>query len=539
MSHKTILQRGKNCLTIGKVNQTGLLIDGRNYFRAFYRAAQAAKRYILLSGWQFDSNFHLLRGDDAKAAAGETRFLPFLNSLCDNKPDLRIFILAWDFSMIYGLDREWFQELYFNWTTNERLRFCFDQCSSFDASHHQKFVVIDGEFAFAGGLDLCAARWDERDHRVHNPFRMESGGTPYRSFHDVQSYHSGPLALELAKLFKARWKVACCEDLDLSFAADEGVRGLESEGSGRLKNASEIDIEPTAPLAATEVAISRTQTEESCSEKGVYEIRTLFLDAIEAAERLIYIENQYFSSVALFEALAARMKAAKRAQLEIVLMIAKDAEAFLEQLSIGIMQSRLIGRLREIAKQTGHHLGIYYPASVNSSGEELETYIHSKLLLVDDRFLTVGSANMNNRSLGYDTELNVSWEGQPGDGASASIHDARINLLAEHTGYDLAACRKLSIPGLVRNLDRLADSGASRLRHHPQRSVAEEYGWLTSIFPDGLPFDPRGPVTGEVSNDATAGAEGSFFARGITELKNWLTGAPASNAATVRSRQQE
>jgi hypothetical protein len=85
----------------------------------------------------------------------------------------------------------------------------------------------------------------------------------------------------------------------------------------------------------------------------------------------------------------------------------------------------------------------------------------------------------------------------------------------------------------------LADSGASRLRHHPQRSVAEEYGWLTSIFPDGLPFDPRGPVTGEVSNDATAGAEGSFFTRGITELKNWLTGTAASNTAAVRPPQQE
>jgi phosphatidylserine/phosphatidylglycerophosphate/cardiolipin synthase-like enzyme len=206
-------------------------------------------------------------------------------------------------------------------------------------------------------------------------------------------------------------------------------------------------------------------------------------------------------------------------------MIAKDAEAFLEQLSIGIMQSRLISQLREIAEETGHHLGIYYPASVDSSGEELETYIHSKLLLVDDRFLSVGSANMNNRSLGYDTELNVSWEGQTGDDLSASIHDARINLLAEHTGFNFAACRKLGIRGLVRKLNRLADSGTSRLRHHPQRSGAEEYSWLTSIFPDGLPFDPRGPVVAEVSSDTTPGAEGSIFTRGITELKNWLTSA--------------
>jgi hypothetical protein len=136
---------------------------------------------------------------------------------------------------------------------------------------------------------------------------------------------------------------------------------------------------------------------------------------------------------------------------------------------------------------------------------------------------------MNNRSLGYDTELNVSWEGQTGDDLSASIHDARINLLAEHAGFNFAACRKLGIRGLVRKLNRLADSGASRLRHHPQRSGAEEYSWLTSIFPDGLPFDPRGPVVAEVSSDTTPGAEGSIFTRGITELKNWLTSAPSKD----------
>jgi phosphatidylserine/phosphatidylglycerophosphate/cardiolipin synthase-like enzyme len=324
------------------------------------------------------------------------------------------------------------------------------------------------------------------------------------------------LALELAELFKARWKVACCEDIE-----------LPSDAAG-----ADVEIETTVTLAATEVAISRTQSEASCSEKVAFEIRALFRDAIAAAERLVYIENQYFSSEALFEALATRMKAAERPKLEVVLMIAKDAEAFLEQLSIGIMQSRLIGGLRDIAQQTGHHLGIYYPASVTSSGEELETYIHSKLLLVDDRFLSVGSANMNNRSLGYDTELNVSWEGQEGDDLSRSIRDARINLLAEHTGFDFQACRELHSRGLVRNLNRLADSGASRLRHHPQRSGAEEYGWLTSIFPDGLPFDPRGPVVGEVAGDTTPGAEGSFFTRGITGLKNWLTSSGAEDLAT-------
>jgi phosphatidylserine/phosphatidylglycerophosphate/cardiolipin synthase-like enzyme len=516
MPTNKILQPGKNCWKTCEVTQTGLLVDARDYFRAFYRAARAAEKYILLSGWQFDSNVILLRGKDAELAGEEPRLLPFLNSLCENKPELRIFILAWDFSLIYGLDREWFQELYFNWTTNERLQFCFDQCSSFDASHHQKFVVVDGKFAFAGGLDLCAARWDERDHRVHNPFRVEAGGAPYRSFHDLQSYHRGAVAAELAELFKARWKVACFEDLE-----------LPSDAGG-----ADVEIEPTIPLAATEVAVSRTQTEASCTDKVTLEIRALFIDAIGAADRLIYIENQYFSSEAMFEALAARMRSTGRPKLEIVLMIAKDADAFLEQLSIGIVQSRLVRQLREIAGETGHHLGIYYPTSATPGGEELETYIHSKLLLVDDRFLTVGSANMNNRSLGYDTELNVAWEGQGDDELSGSIRNARIDLLAEHTGLSFEECRQLHSGGLVQQLNRLADGAATRLRHHPLRSSSEEYTWLTTIFPDGLPFDPQGPAAAGPANDAPESSEESFFVRGITGLKNWLTSSSGENVTT-------
>jgi phosphatidylserine/phosphatidylglycerophosphate/cardiolipin synthase-like enzyme len=506
MSRSRIFEPGKNCWRIGQVSESGLLIDARDYYRAFYRAARAAERYILLSGWQFDSSVALLRGQDAGEAGEEAPLLSFLNSLCEAKPELRIFILAWDFSMIYGLDREWFQELYFNWTTNERLQFCFDQCTSFDASHHQKFAVIDGKFAFVGGLDICAARWDERDHRVRNPLRVEAAGTPYRSFHDIQSYHRGALARDLAELFSSRWKIVSCADFELP------------DGDG----GADVEIEPTLRLAANEVAISRTQTEASCSANSVFEIRALFLDAIAAADRLIYVENQYFSSVAMFEALSARMKDSSRPKLDIVLMIAKDAEAFLEQLSIGIMQSRLVRQLREIAEETGHRLGIYFPCSVAEDGAELETYIHSKLLLVDDRFLTVGSANMNNRSLGYDTELNVAWESSGADPLSRSIRAARVDLLAEHTGLATEECARWPKRGLVRRLNRLADRGDTRLRHHPLRSTSEEYGWLTTIFPDGLPFDPRGPVTEEPVSSATESSDESFFTRGITGLKSWL-----------------
>ena len=160
---KPILKIGDNCWKISPVTTSGLLVDGRDYYRAFYHAARSAERYIAISGWQFDSNVALLRGADAQAAGEEASLLSFLNGLCEKKPELRVFILAWDFSFVYGFDREWFLHWYVHWMTHESLKFSFDRAAVYDGSHHQKFVVIDGKIAFVGGLDLCSSRWDERD----------------------------------------------------------------------------------------------------------------------------------------------------------------------------------------------------------------------------------------------------------------------------------------------------------------------------------------------------------------------------------------
>jgi phospholipase D1/2 len=142
--------------------------------------------------------------------------------------------------------------------------------------------------------------------------------------------------------------------------------------------------------------------------------------------------------------------------------------------------------------------------------------------VVDDRFLSVGSANMNNRSMGYDTELNVSWEAGQDDGELArSIADARVDLLAEHTGQGDAKERKAlgRIPGLVEHLDRLADSGSTRLRLHPLESISQEYQWVTSVLPDGLPFDSE---RSEEAYEKMSTEDDSFFSRGVTSLKSWL-----------------
>jgi phosphatidylserine/phosphatidylglycerophosphate/cardiolipin synthase-like enzyme len=152
------------------------------------------------------------------------------------------------------------------------------------------------------------------------------------------------------------------------------------------------------------------------------------------------------------------------------MILAKDANALFEKISIGLMQAKLIARLNDLASKTGHKLGIYYPACLDANGEEVPTYIHSKFFLVDDRFLSVGSANMNNRSMGLDTEVNVAWEAVPEEHAMIeSIRRIRADLLAEHTGTrDFATVHQLTrVKGLVDYLERSAANASSRLRRHP------------------------------------------------------------------------
>ena len=508
---KDILAAGTNCYGIDNVSESGLLVDGCDYYRAFWTAAAKAERYILLSGWQFDSDVQLLR-DDGPTAADST-LLSFLNRLCENNPDLRVYILAWNFSMIYCIDREWLQRWHFKWNANERIQFCFDSCHPFGASHHQKFVVIDGQIAFLGGLDICSGRWDERDHRAVNPRRVNTDEIPYAPFHDVQTYHVGALAARLAQFFKEQWSIVCGSGSELELPAPSKKPAL------RPQNALPID--------SPRVALSRTQVKplESGNE-SVREIRRLFRDAVDAAESFIYLENQYFSSQAIYDALVRRMHDRSRPRLEIVLLLAKEANAFVEQASIGVAQTKIIRELKHLAANTGHKLGIYYPASRAEDGEDVPTYIHSKLLLVDDCFLSVGSANMNNRSMGLDTELNVSWQARHGDDDSLrSIRDARVNLLTEHTGLDGAAADALApIGGLVGRLDEIAQDPSSRLRIHPLLdNSAEAETWIETFFPDGLPLDPEGPVFGEDTYEPIPAGRDTLFPKGINWLSNLLS----------------
>ena len=74
---------------------------------------------------------------------------------------LRIYVLLWDFAMIYVADREIIPLYAHPWRTHRRIHFRLDGSHPIGASHHQKIVVIDDHVAFVGGLDIAEHRWDE------------------------------------------------------------------------------------------------------------------------------------------------------------------------------------------------------------------------------------------------------------------------------------------------------------------------------------------------------------------------------------------
>lgn len=485
VSTAPLLRPGRTCWTVRPALASGLLIDGRDYFREFYRAAKAARRHILLAGWQFDSTVNLLRGEDRKMATEDVRLLPFLKSLCRRNPALRIYLLCWDYSPAFYFEREWLQDFKFNWCSPGRIRFRFDDRHALGASHHQKFAVVDGSLAFVGSLDFCHARWDLRDHPTSCTDRCEPDGKDVSGpYHEVQAYVTGPAAAELSEQFEARWLLSGGKPLRLS-----------------EPRPVDVEIRPSARIGASLVGLSRTVAEMTEPEHPpIREIRHLFVDAIASAERSIYIENQYFESRAVYDALRQRMLR-EGPPLDIALIYPRELHSFSEELLMGAQQSAMFRSLKATAEARGHRLGIYCSVSAADGAEPRSRYIHSKVMIVDDRFLTVGSANTNNRSMGLDSELHVSWEVSPsGDPELArAIRRARLNLLVEHSGRPArAAVRELrDAADWVAVLERWAAEGKGALRPHPMTSRMEENPVLAAIASGDPTPDQEAELLGE------------------------------------------
>lgn len=487
---RSVIVEGDTCWRVAACDEARVLVDARDYYAAFCRAALRAERSILMSGWQFDTRMELLRGADAERAAHPVEFIPFLNFLCERAPSLTVKVMAWDYSTIYALEREWMQRWRFEARSHPRVEFAFLAHPVAGGSHHQKYVVIDGAVAFAGGLDICDARWDSPSHAAHDPDRRDAAGDPAKPFHDVQAALVGEAARALEEMFAAQWQTASGAPLDLPPAP------RERPAWARLSALSE-DRGHALPVSS--VALSRSELCEG--REGVCEVKSLFEAAIAEAERLVYIENQYFTSRAMLRALAARMRDRSKPKLTVVLVMPDGGDSPKEDFVLGDRQRAVRSALSKIAEREGHALRVLMSVDRSEPERPVPTFIHAKVLIVDDELLSVGSANLTNRSMEVDTELNTSWQAEAGEAGEAlrgAIRSLRGALLAEHTGR-LDGAEFEPVEGLAGVIDAVCDDPTTKLKC--QEIVEPEDGdpFLISIF------DPSGEITFDALYEALSG----------------------------------
>ncbi|HXF78988.1 MAG TPA: VTT domain-containing protein [Usitatibacter sp.] len=400
----SLFRPGENCEAVATAQRAAFIVDAEDYFRHFMRACERAERDILILGWDFDSRTIIEQGEGREPV----RLGDFLDRLAQANRHLRIRILDWDYPMVFGTDREIPPTLGIAWKPHGHIDFRFDDTHPVAGSHHQKIVVVDGCFAFSGGLDLTNKRWDTRRHEANDPRRVHEG-TPYPPFHDVMIAVDGEAARELGKVARERWKSATGEALAAPRArSDPWPEGLRVDASN-------------APVA---ISLTAPRTEAS---PGTRQVEQLYLDMIAAAKKSIYIENQYFTSRSLGAALAARLAEAEGP--EIVVVTRLLSHGWLEEITMTTLRVKLVRELRKADRHGRFHA--YYP-HVPGLAEGTCLDIHSKVMVVDDEWARVGSANLSNRSMGMDTECDVTLEARGEAKLAAAVASFRDCLLAEH-----------------------------------------------------------------------------------------------------------
>jgi phosphatidylserine/phosphatidylglycerophosphate/cardiolipin synthase-like enzyme len=236
-------------------------------------------------------------------------------------------------------------------------------------------------------------------------------GKRYQPVHDLQVVFDGEAAKMIATRARERWSMANGEQID----PPGGETDLWPEGT-----------EPQ--LRDHRVALARTQPAYG-QQPAIREIEPLILAAIEAAKRVIYIETQYFALPAVADALARRLREPEGPEVIIVAM--RRSGGVLEYYAMANQRDRLFAQLS--AADMNGRLGLFFP--VASFEPRCEVKVHSKLLIVDDWFVRLGSANLNRRSMGHDTECDMALEGETDD-ACAAIAALRDDLIAEHLGVE-------------------------------------------------------------------------------------------------------
>jgi phosphatidylserine/phosphatidylglycerophosphate/cardiolipin synthase-like enzyme len=424
-----------------------VLVDTDAYYAAAVETMARARRSIHFLNWAFEPDTRML--PTCEGSGGEN-IAHLLKRLADAEPNLDIRILCWQSALPVAATQKFFPIVDRGVFASSRVKFVLDGELPLGACHHQKVIVVDDAVAFCGGADIGQDRWDSSRHLDDDPRRKRASRSRYyTSRHEVMAVVDGPAATAVGDLFRRRWRRCTGETLEPP-PPEPPIAWPES-------------VEPL--FAHVRVGLSRTEPAWRAA-SGVRECEALHLAGIASAKSCIYMENQYFTSELMARALGARLT--EPGGPDVVLVSTTRSPSYFDQNTMDPTRSRFIEKLK--AADRFGRFQIYSP--VTALGRDI--IVHAKVTIIDDVLVRVGSANINNRSLGFDTECDMSLEADgPGtESQRAAISGLRTDILAHWLGcaaavVDDAIARS---GGVCRALESLREAGFRRLRPiAPQR----------------------------------------------------------------------
>lgn len=459
----SVLKPDETCWRTARADRAAFLVDTEAYFTAVFDALQQARRSVLLIGWGFDPRTRLFPdgydGNDDPDEVGR-----ILVELACAKPELDVHLLIWRSAFPIAAQQEFFPHKAREWFRNTPVHFRLDDQVPFGACHHQKVLVIDDRVAFCGGGDISVDRWDTPGHRDNDPRRIMPDQDYHAPRHEVMMLVDGAAAKALGDLARGRWEKATGEAL---------AEPTDAGGDPWPEH---------VPAAMTDVEVGIARTLPAWKRQApVDEIRKLTLASIAQARETIYLENQYFTSPLITEALAARL--AEPSGPEVVLISTGHAPSWFDHLTMDRARGAMIWRLR--AADTFGRFRAYWPAT--QGGDTI--IVHSKSSVFDDRLVRVGSANLNNRSFGFDTEVELAVEGET-EANRAAISAFRDRLVGHFMGQtgDAVAKARVDFGGLIGAIEALNRDGRLRPIEPP---TITRFGEFVAKYHLGDPQDPR------------------------------------------------
>jgi phosphatidylserine/phosphatidylglycerophosphate/cardiolipin synthase-like enzyme len=363
-----------------------VLVDGAQALPAIAEALRGAQRFVHLTGWHVAPHFELVR-DESPVVLGA-----LLAELAE-RIDVRVLVWAGAPLPAFHPTRSEVREAIRTLTRHTRIRCEPDPREHPIHCHHEKTISIDGELAFVGGIDLTDDAGDRFDSSAHEARRR-------LGWHDVAARLRGPAVSDVHDHFAARWNAVTGETLDRP--------------------------DPPPPAGDTTVQVVRTVAEDMYDQlpRGDFRILESYMRALRAARELVYLENQFLWSPEIVAVLADKLRRSQRDDFRVVVLLPAKANNG---------QDDTRGQLGVLA-EADDGAGRFLAATIRSlSGRRDDPlYVHAKVGIVDDRWLTIGSANLNAHSLLNDTEMNVVTDD------ARLARETRVRLWAEHLELDEA-----------------------------------------------------------------------------------------------------